>query len=201
MSELPSLNTQHSTLNIPRLIVGLGNPGRKYAATRHNMGYEVLEELGRRHGITPTKARFKGITGEGTIAGQRVVLLQPHTYMNLSGDSVAMALRYLKVPLEDVLIICDDVHLDPGHLRLRRRGSDGGHNGLASIIARLGSEEVPRLRVGVGEPPPGLDQVRYVLMKFRRAELPSVQEAVSRAADCVEAWLEGGIEQAMNRFN
>jgi PTH1 family peptidyl-tRNA hydrolase len=184
-----------------RLIVGLGNPGRRYAGTRHNLGYEVLEELGRRHGIEPTRRKFRGGLGEGMIAGHRVVLLQPKTYMNLSGESVAPAMRFYDLPLTHLLVICDDVHLPPGGIRLRRSGSAGGHNGLISIIQHLGSESFPRLRIGIGEPPPGLDQVRYVLMPFRREEMAEVREAIDLAADAVEAWLGEGIEAAMSRFN
>lgn len=183
------------------LIAGLGNPGRKYAGTRHNLGYEVLEELGSRHGIAPRRSKFRGALGEGSIAGRRVALLRPSTYMNLSGESVAPALRYYGLPLTHLLVICDDVHLPSGQVRLRRSGSAGGHNGLISIIQHLDSESFPRLRIGIGEPPPGVDQVRYVLMPFRREELAGVREAIDLAADAVETWLAEGIEAAMNRFN
>jgi PTH1 family peptidyl-tRNA hydrolase len=192
------MNDKRSDLH---LIAGLGNPGRKYAGTRHNLGFEALEELGRRHGIAPTRRRFRGMLGEGAIAGRRVLLLRPGTYMNLSGESVAPALRFYQLPLAHLLVICDDVYLPPGKVRLRRSGSAGGHKGLISIIQHLDSDSFPRLRIGVGEPPPGLDQVQYVLMPFGRQERLAVQEAVDLAADVVEAWLAEGIEAAMNRFN
>lgn len=184
-----------------RLIVGLGNPGRRYVGTRHNLGFEVLEELGRRHGIVPRRRKFRGALGQGMIAGHPVALLRPSTYMNLSGESVAPAMRFYRLPLTHLLVICDDVHLPPGQIRLRRSGSAGGHKGLISIIEHLDSQSFPRLRLGVGEPPPGLDQVAYVLTPFRRQELPAVREAIDLAADAVDSWAAEGIDAAMNRFN
>lgn len=184
-----------------RLIVGLGNPGRRYAGTRHNLGFEVLEELGRRHGLAPRRSKFRGALGQGVIAGHPVALLRPNTYMNLSGESVAPAMRFYRLPLTHLLVICDDVHLPPGQIRLRRSGSAGGHKGLISIIEHLDSQSFPRLRLGVGEPPPEVDQVAYVLMRFRREESPAVREAIDLAADAVDSWLAEGIDAAMNRFN
>ncbi|KPJ63830.1 hypothetical protein AMK68_03000 [candidate division KD3-62 bacterium DG_56] len=181
------------------------NPARLWtrsaATTRHNLGFEVLEELGQRHRIAPRRSKFRAALGEGVIAGHAVALLRPSTYMNLSGESVAPAMRFYRLPLTHLLIICDDVHLPPGQIRLRRSGSAGGHKGLISIIEHLDSQSFPRLRLGVGEPPPELDQVAYVLMRFRREELPAVREAIDLAADAVETWLGEGIDVAMNRFN
>ncbi len=185
----------------PRLIVGLGNPGGRYVGTRHNVGFEVVELLAARAGVRLRRGRFRCVRAEARIADSRVVLIEPHTYMNLSGQGVRAALDYYRVPRAHLLVVCDDVHLPPGRLRLRRSGSAGGHNGLISIIESLGNQDFPRLRIGVGEPPPHMDQVAYVLCHFEREELAEIGAAVARAAEAVETWISAGIEEAMNRFN
>jgi len=185
----------------PRLVIGLGNPGGEYLATRHNVGFEVVDLLAERAGVKLRRGRFRCLQAEARIAGERVILIQPRTYMNRSGVTVRGAVNHYKTPLSRLLVVCDDVHLPPGGIRLRRTGSAGRHNGLISIIQALGSQDFPRLRIGVGEPPPYMNQVDYVLGRFEPQEREEVAAAIARAAEAVEVWLAEGIEAAMNRFN
>ena len=182
------------------LRVGLGNPGQEYAGTRHNAGFEVVEELARRNNITLSKRTMQSVIGEGLISGERAILCRPLTYMNLSGDAVAAIARYYKVDTANIIVILDDVALPPGKIRLRLKGSSGGQNGLNNIIARLGTQEVPRVRVGVGAARPGA-LVGHVLSRFSKDELPVMQEAYTRAAEAIEIALSDSFENAMNRFN
>lgn len=184
-----------------KLIVGLGNPGRKYAATRHNIGFEVLSELAQRFAADKPKAKFDAELTEVQIEGQRVLLLWPLTYMNRSGSSVQPARDFYKVANEELLVICDDVSLPTGKLRLRAKGSSGGQNGLKDIINRLGTEEFSRLRVGIGAAPPGWEMADYVLSKFTKEEEPMVRDAVSKAAEAAVEWIRSGIAAAMNKYN
>jgi len=184
-----------------KLIVGLGNPGLGYRRTRHNIGFMVVTELARLRDITLRRARFQCTGGEGEIGKERVILARPYTFMNASGECVAGLVRHHECPLSDLLVVCDDVNLPLGKLRLRRSGTAGGHNGLTSIIQRLQSEDFPRLRVGVGGPPEGVDMMKYVLGVFRRGEWPAVEEAIGRAVQAIETWVYHGVEEAMNRFN
>jgi len=185
-----------------KLVVGLGNPGRQYVGTRHNVGYEVVAELARRWaGESKPRVRFSGETVDATINGIKVLLLSPTTYMNHSGTSVRAACDFYKMSLRDVLIICDDMNLPLGKLRFRGRGSSGGHKGLADIIRAMGTEEVPRLRIGIGKPPAGQDSVRFVLSAFGREEEAVIREAYRKAADAVELWVAEGIEASMGKFN
>ena len=184
-----------------KLIVGLGNPGAKYVGTRHNVGYEVLAEAAKRFGDGRTRSKFQGEVMEGSIAGQKVVFLSPVTYMNLSGQSVRPCMDFYRVNVKDVLIICDDVHLPTGHLRIRTQGSAGGQKGLADCIRALGTENVPRLRVGVGEKPAGWEMADYVLSKYNKADRELIDVAVQLAADAVESWVKEGVDRCMTRFN
>jgi len=184
-----------------KLVVGLGNPGRKYEGTRHNVGYQVLAELVRRAGGAQTRNAFQGETSDISISGERTLLLWPHTYMNKSGASVLAARDFYKLKNEELLIICDDLNLPLAKLRFRAQGSSGGQKGLADVIRVLGSEDVPRLRVGVGEVPPGWDAADYVLSKFTRQELPMVEEAQVEAAEAVETWVRRGMQTCMNEYN
>jgi PTH1 family peptidyl-tRNA hydrolase len=184
-----------------KLVVGLGNPGRRYEGTRHNIGYMVLAELGRRHGVPPVKTRFRGEVLEAELGGQKALLLSPTTFMNLSGTSVQEAVSFYKLQSEDLLVLCDDLNLPVGKLRLRSRGSSGGQKGLENIIARLRTEEFSRLRMGVGAAPNGWDWADYVLSKFAPDELPVIRGAVELAADAVAVWAREGIEACMNRYN
>jgi len=189
------------------LIVGLGNPGGRHVGTRHNVGFEVVDLLAARAGVRLRRSRLGGAAAEVVTGwkpappGARVILLEPHTYMNRSGAAVRAALQYHKLPPSHLLVVCDDVHLPLGRIRLRRTGSAGGHNGLISVIEALGSQDFPRLRIGVDEPPPHMDQIAYVLSRFAREELVTIGAAIARAADAVETWIEAGIDEAMNRFN
>ena len=184
-----------------KLVVGLGNPGRKYEGTRHNIGFEVLAELARRHGPAKLKAAFRGEVADVSAAGERLLLLWPQTYMNLSGGSVLEARDFYKLQNQDLLIVCDDFNLPLAKLRIRTGGSSGGQKGLENIVLRLGTEEVPRLRIGVGPVPDRFSGADFVLGKFTKQEIPEVQMAVIRAADAVEAWASEGIQICMNRFN
>jgi PTH1 family peptidyl-tRNA hydrolase len=184
-----------------KLVVGLGNPGRRYLGTRHNIGYAVLAELGRRFGTGKPKAKFQGEVMEAELGGQRALLLSPTTYMNLSGVSVLEARDFYKVQHEDLLTLCDDLNLPLGKLRVRAQGSSGGQKGLEDIIRRLGSEAFPRLRVGIGTPPPGWDAADFVLARFTAEEQLLVDEAVRQAADAVVVWAREGVDGCMNRYN
>ena len=184
-----------------KLVVGLGNPGRRYEGTRHNIGYVVLAELARKFGLGPPKARFRGAVVEADLAGQKTLLLSPTTYMNLSGSSVQEARSFFKLPVEDILVLCDDLNLPVGKLRFRSRGSSGGQKGLEDIIRRLATEEFSRLRIGVGTAPEGWDWADYVLGKFTAEERPVIEQAVQQAADAVAVWAREGIEFCMNQYN
>jgi PTH1 family peptidyl-tRNA hydrolase len=184
-----------------KLVVGLGNPGAKYTGTRHNVGYEVVERLAEKFGPVQFRRQFEGRIGGVTIGGERTLLLLPATYMNLSGRSVQPALVFYKLSPEQLLVLCDDLNLPVGKIRIRARGSDGGQKGLRSIAEQLGTIEYPRLRVGIGSPPPGRDAADFVLSRFRAEERSEIDEATQRAADAVELWCHSGIEECMNRFN
>lgn len=183
------------------LVVGLGNPGRQYEKTWHNCGYLVLEVLSQRHQIPLNKIRFKGLTGQGTIAGRKVILLQPTTYMNLSGESVREAMAFYKIPPQRTLVIYDDLDLPAGQIRMRPSGGAGTHNGMRSIIGQLGRQDFPRVRVGIGPLPANWELVSYVLSDIPQDQQKEMFEAFSRAADAVEKTLRDGIEAAMNQAN
>lgn len=183
------------------LIAGLGNPGREYAANRHNVGFRVVDQLAARHGIAFSKLQSKAFVTSGKISGRSVILARPQSYMNLSGGPVASLVKFYKITLDHLLVIADDIDLPVGTLRLRPSGGSGGQNGMKSIIERLGSEAFPRLRIGIGRPPGRMDPAAYVLQDFDREQLPVIEAAYSKAADAVETWLVDGIELAMSRFN
>jgi PTH1 family peptidyl-tRNA hydrolase len=183
-----------------RLIVGLGNPGAEYAGTRHNVGFEVIERLARRHGIAVRRRTMRSVLGDGTICGQRVILARPMTFMNLSGEAVGAISRMFRIPPQDVIIVVDDVALAVGRIRLRSKGSAGGHHGLESVQSHLGTQEYPRVRIGVG----GSDNrelINHVLGRFRPDEREAVEASLEAAADAVEHALREGFESAMNLYN
>lgn len=184
------------------LVVGLGNPGPKYEWTRHNMGFLVIDQLADRADIPVQKLKFQALTNTALIGGQSVLLMKPTTYMNLSGQAVGQAARFYKIPPERVLVISDDVALPQGKLRIRRSGSAGGHNGLKDIIAHLGSDQFPRVKVGVGgKPHPDSDMADWVLSTFTGADRKAMEEAIDRAADAVTCLLEQGVDKAMAKYN
>ena len=184
------------------LIVGLGNPGGQYDNTRHNAGFAVADELARRGGFDLRRVKFKALTASAAIGGQGALVMKPTTYMNLSGEAVGEAARFYKLAPDHVLVISDDVDLPLGKLRLRTGGSAGGHNGLKSIIQHLGTDQFPRLKVGVGgKPHPDYDMADWVLGKFQGEDKKLMDETVKRAADAVECLLKDGPQRAMNQFN
>jgi peptidyl-tRNA hydrolase, PTH1 family len=184
-----------------KLIVGLGNPGRRYEKTRHNVGFDLLDVLARRWSDGTAKDRFEGRLAEATTAGERLLLLWPHTWMNRSGASVQPALDYYRLTPDDLLVVCDDFNLPLGKLRFRSQGSAGGQKGLDDIIRRLGTQAFSRLRLGIGPVPEGWDPADFVLGKFTTAEREEISSAITQAADGVECWITEGIAVAMNQFN
>ena len=184
------------------LVVGLGNPGEKYENTRHNVGFLTVDELAERARVPVQKLKYRALTNTVELGGARALLMKPVTYMNLSGEAVGQAARFYKIPPERVLVISDDVSLPLGKLRIRKSGSAGGHNGLKNIIQHLGTDQFPRVRVGVGQKPhPDYDLADWVLGKFQGEDKKVMDEAVKRAADAVECILKEGADRAMNRFN
>ena len=184
------------------LIVFLGNPGPKYECTRHNAGFMTADAMAKKLGVSINKLRFKALTASAEINGEKVLLMKPQTFMNLSGEAVGEAARFYKVPPEHVIVVSDEVSLPLGKLRVRPKGSAGGHNGLKSIIAHLGSDAFPRVRLGVGAPPhPDYDMADWVLSVFRNQDLEDMLSASDRAAEAVITYITDGPERAMNRFN
>ena len=183
-----------------RMIVGLGNPGKKYADTRHNAGFKVIDMLSEAFGIEIDKRSFGARMGKGQFAGKDVLLLKPWQYMNLSGRPVADTIGFYKMDLSDVLVVLDDMWLEPGQIRLREKGSAGGHNGLADIIEKLGTENFPRLRIGIGQAPADA-AVDYVLGEPEEKDNALINEGLARAKEAAICWLEEGIKPAMTRFN
>ncbi|NLG33075.1 MAG: aminoacyl-tRNA hydrolase [Syntrophomonadaceae bacterium] len=182
-----------------KVIVGLGNPGRKYSDTRHNIGYRVLEEIARRSSIEKEESRFDAIIGHIRIGGEKTLLVKPLTYMNLSGKAVQPLMRWFKLDLTDLIVIYDDMDLPPGTLRLRAQGGSGGHKGMASIIERLGSQEFARIRIGIGRP--DNEAIDWVLGKFSPTEKKLMEEVIGQVAVAVECWVKQGIDRAMNEYN
>lgn len=184
-----------------RCIVGLGNPGAQYAETRHNVGFLVIDRLAERHQVAVSRGRHRAIFGRGRMAGEDCLLVKPQTFMNDSGDAVRRVLQYYHLPPEDVLLVYDDIALDLAVMRLRRGGSDGGHKGVRSVIHYLGTDQIARLRLGVGRPPEGGSAINYVLSTFARSERDRVAELIDDAADAVQLVLREGLDVAMNRYN
>ena len=184
------------------LLVFLGNPGPKYDCTRHNAGFMAGDALAKKLGVSINKLRFKALTASAEINGEKVLLMKPQTFMNLSGEAVGEAARFYKIPPEHVLVVSDEISLPLGKLRVRPKGSAGGHNGLKSIIAHLGSDAFPRIRLGVGAPRhPDYDMADWVLSVFRNQDLEDMRAAADRAGEAVISYITDGPERAMNRFN
>lgn len=181
------------------LIVGLGNPGKEYENTRHNIGFTAIDKIADKYNIEVNRVKFKGVCGEGFIGGDKVILLKPTTYMNLSGESVRAVMDFYKLTEEDILIIYDDISLDVGRLRMREKGSAGGHNGIKSIIGHLGTEVFSRIKIGVGQPKN--DLVNHVLGKFSKAENEVLNETIDCVVEATETVIRADIKEAMNKFN
>ena len=184
-----------------KVIFGLGNFGREYAGTRHNMGFDTVTRLSDRLGIRLDTKKFKGLCGFGYIGAEKVILVQPQTYMNLIGECVRAVLDFFKLTNKDIIVVYDDISLEPGQLRLRKKGSAGGHNGMKSIIAHLGSEEFDRVRVGVGDKPEGWDLADYVLGRFPKEQEADIRRAIDEAAEACETIIRDGMDTAMNIYN
>ena len=186
---------------VMKLIAGLGNPTDKYAGTRHNVGFEVIDRIADEYGIGLDTIKNKGMYGKGKIDGKTVILLKPMTFMNLSGESVSAVAAYYKIAPEDIIVIYDDINLDVGRLRVRQKGSAGGHNGIKNIIAHLHTEEFARVRVGVGMKPPKMDLADYVLSRFSKEEQEIMDEGYERAVKAAVLMINDEIERAMNDYN
>ncbi len=186
---------------ITHIIAGLGNPDSEYSHTRHNAGFDAIDLFAEKNGIKITKSKFEALTAEITVSGKRVLLMKPQTYMNLSGTAVKKAADFYKIPPENVIVICDDINLDVGKLRVRRKGSDGGQKGLRDIIKQLGTDEFPRVRVGVGRLPAGGDIISWVLGRLPSEQRPLFAEAISCMPTLLPLLVEGNIEKAMCDFN
>ncbi|MEI3186729.1 MAG: aminoacyl-tRNA hydrolase [Lachnospiraceae bacterium] len=184
------------------IIAGLGNPTREYDKTRHNAGFSVIDVLADRHNIDVSEKKHKALCGKGMIEGEKVILVKPQTYMNLSGESIREVMDYYKLdPSEELIVIYDDISINPGQLRIRLKGSAGGHNGIKNIIAQLGTQEFPRIKVGVGAKPPKMDLADYVLGHFSAEDQTVMNEAFKEASDAVEMMLREGADRAMNHYN
>ncbi|AOY75504.1 aminoacyl-tRNA hydrolase [Clostridium formicaceticum] len=182
------------------IIVGLGNPGKKYDGTRHNIGFDTIDLLAHRHGIKVNKLKHKALYGEGFWGGEKVLLAKPQTFMNLSGESLRDMVEFYKIDKKNLVVIYDDIDIEVGALRIRQQGSAGSHNGMKSIIYLLQSDAFPRVRIGIGKPKFG-DLADYVLGRFSKEEVTSMRETVEKAAEAVETIVKEGIDLAMNRYN
>lgn len=183
------------------LIVGLGNPGKKYDYTRHNIGFTCVNALAEKYNLQFDTKKHKAVLADGTIGGKRVLLAKPQTYMNLSGEAVRGIVDFFKIPVENILVVSDDLDVPLGTLRLRPKGGAGGQKGVRSIIQHLGTQEFARLRFGIDRPPGKMDAAAYVLMPFADAEVPLAEETIDRAVQAMETWLQAGIQSAMNQHN
>lgn len=184
------------------LIVGLGNPGQQYDNTRHNVGFDAIDDLAKRWSVSVNKAKFEGLYGQTVVDGQKVFLLKPQTYMNLSGRSIQALADFYKIPLDHIIVLCDDITQKPGKIRIRPSGSAGGHNGLKDIIARFGSNEFPRVRLGVGEKPnPEYDLANWVLGKMLGDDRKAFETRLSDIEEAVKLIMDGKLQQAQSRFN
>lgn len=183
------------------LIVGLGNPEEEYAKTRHNMGFDAINEIAKKYNINVTKSKFKGLYETGIIEGQKVLLLKPQTYMNLSGDSIIEAMDYYDIEPEDLIIIYDDIDTEKGNIRIRKKGGPGSHKGMISVVDNLQTDEFARIRIGIGQPEFKNDMINYVIGKVPEEEQKILQEGVKKAVEAVEEIIKNGVDIAMNKYN
>ena len=183
------------------LIVGLGNPENEYSNTRHNMGFDTINKLAQKHNIETNKSKFKGLYGTGNIQNQKVILLKPQTYMNLSGESIKEIVNFYHIKPEEIIVIYDDIDTEKGKLRIRKKGNAGSHNGMKSVIENLQTTEFGRIRVGIGQPEHKNDMINYVIGKIPEEEQKILQEGTDKAEEAIEEILKNGIDIAMNKFN
>ncbi len=190
-----------AALPVTHLIVGLGNPGREYVKTRHNVGFDAVTALAEALGVRLERPKHSALTAEATLCGVRALLMLPQTYMNNSGEAVADAARFYGIAPENVLVFCDDISFEPGRIRIRRAGSHGGHNGLRSIVAHLGSSDFPRVKIGVGQKPLGWDLADWVLSRLPDADLDAVRKRHADMIETAKLVVSGGIDDAMSRYS
>lgn len=183
------------------IIIGLGNPGKKYENTRHNVGFDVVDRFAKKHGISVDKLKHKALIGEGRIGSEKIVLIKPQTFMNLSGESVISAVNFYKPDMDKVVVVYDDIDIDVGHIRIRKKGSAGSHNGMKSIIKHISTQEFPRIRVGVSKPAPGRDLADFVLSRVEKDKQKDMDEAIEKAVEAIEVMVEHDLDLAMNRYN
>ena len=184
-----------------KLVVGLGNPGKEYEKTRHNMGFNTINKISQQYNIEVKQNKFQALYGSGMIEKEKVILLKPQTYMNLSGNSVKEVVDFYKIEKEKILVIYDDMDIEPGKIKIRKKGSAGGHNGMKSIIQMIGTEEFPRIRVGIGRPIRKDDEINYVIGAIPEEDLKRLDEGIEKAQKAVEEILRNGVDSAMNKYN
>ncbi|AWH79165.1 aminoacyl-tRNA hydrolase [Clostridioides difficile] len=183
------------------VVVGLGNPGKKYEKTRHNVGFDVIDILAKEYNISVTKIKHKALIGEGRVGTEKVLLVKPQTYMNLSGETLIDIYKYYKIDLSNIVVVYDDIDLEVGKIRIRKKGSGGTHNGMKSITKCLGSNDFPRVRVGVSKPEVGQDLADFVLSRFRKEESDNINEALEKAAYAIDSIIRENIDMSMNKYN
>ena len=196
------IEKKEEALPVTHLVVGLGNPGKDYEKTRHNAGFMAIDYIAGKCGVSINKLKFRALIAEANIAGKRVLLMKPETFMNSSGEAIGEACAFYKIPAENVIVLHDEISFEPGRFRIRRKGSAGGHNGLKSIIAHLSSDEFPRIKIGVGQKPsPDYDLINWVLGRFSQDDLTALSSQFENIYSSVELMLTGRIEEAMNKFS
>lgn len=183
------------------LIVGLGNPEEEYANTRHNMGFDAINKISEKNNIKVNKTKFEGLYGTGEIEGEKVILLKPQTYMNLSGQSIKKYADYYKIVPENIIVIFDDIDMEKGQIRIRKQGSGGSHKGMISVVEMLGTEKIPRIRVGIGSPENKKYMIEYVISKINKEEQEQLQPGIEKAEEAVKAIIKEGLDKAMNKYN
>ncbi|MBO4293578.1 MAG: aminoacyl-tRNA hydrolase [Clostridia bacterium] len=183
------------------LIVGLGNPEEEYANTRHNMGFDVINKISKNYNIEVAKTKFEGLYGKGEIEGEKVILLKPQTYMNLSGHAVRKFVDFFKIEPENVVVIFDDIDIEKGQIKIRKLGSGGSHKGMQSVIQMMGTEKIPRIRVGIGSPENKKEMIEYVISKIKKEEKELLEPGIEKAGEAVKTIIKEGLDKAMNKFN